>query len=98
MPDYDLEASTYDATRGGEQRAEAAAEAILPLLPAGTRLLVDVACGTAIVSTRLRAPGRIVVGVDARRGCWPTPGRGSTAARCAATAPGFRSARARSTR
>lgn len=68
MPDYDLEASTYDATRGGEERADAAAAAILPLLPADTRLLVDVACGTAIVSTRLRAPGRTVVGVDPSAG------------------------------
>src|SRR6185503_9095598 len=42
--------------------------AIVPLLPAETRLLVDVACGTAIVSTRLRAPGRTVVGVDRSAG------------------------------
>jgi SAM-dependent methyltransferase len=66
--DYDLEAPHYDATRGGEERAAAAAEAIRPLLPPDTRLLVDVACGTAIVSTRLRAPGRTVVGVDRSAG------------------------------
>lgn len=68
MLDYDLEAPHYDATRGGDERAEAAAAAIRPLLPARTRLLVDVACGTAIVSTRLRAPGRTVVGVDRSAG------------------------------
>jgi len=68
MLDYDLEAPVYDATRGGEERAAAAAEAILPLLPEPTRVLVDVACGTAIVSTRLRAPGRTVVGVDQSAG------------------------------
>nr|WP_324605751.1 methyltransferase domain-containing protein [Streptomyces sp. NRRL B-24484] len=52
MLDYDGEAATYDATRGGEERAGAAA------------LLVDVACGTGIVTARLRRPGRTVLGVD----------------------------------
>lgn len=68
MLDYDLEAAHYDATRGGDERARAAADAIAPVLPPDTRLLVDVACGTAIVSTRLRTPGRVVVGVDRSAG------------------------------
>ncbi|HCU93667.1 MAG TPA: SAM-dependent methyltransferase [Actinobacteria bacterium] len=34
MPDYDREARHYDATRGGDARAEAAAQAIRTLLPA----------------------------------------------------------------
>ncbi|KIF79701.1 methyltransferase, partial [Streptomyces sp. 150FB] len=33
-------------------------------LPAGTRTLVDVACGTGIVTRRLRGPGRRVLGAD----------------------------------
>jgi ubiquinone/menaquinone biosynthesis C-methylase UbiE len=66
--DYDQEAGVYDATRGGEPRAEATAEAIGQLLPDSTRSLVDVACGTAIVTTRLRRPGRTVVGVDRSAG------------------------------
>lgn len=68
MLDYDIEAATYDETRGGEERAEAAARAVQTLLPAGTRTLVDVACGTGIVSARLRAPGRVVVGIDLSAG------------------------------
>lgn len=68
MLDYDAEAAIYDRTRGGEERAEAAAEAVRTLLPAGTRTLVDVACGTGIVSTRLREPGRTVIGVDLSAG------------------------------
>ncbi|MGW7193126.1 SAM-dependent methyltransferase, partial [Streptomyces sp. NPDC054838] len=40
MVDYDAEAEVYDATRGGAPRAEAAAAAVLGLLPptAGTLL------------------------------------------------------------
>lgn len=68
MLDYDHEAAVYDRTRGGDERADAAAEAIGKLLPAGAKTIVDVACGTAIVSTRLRAPGRTVVGVDRAAG------------------------------
>ncbi|MDF3143413.1 SAM-dependent methyltransferase, partial [Streptomyces sp. T21Q-yed] len=33
MLDYDKEAERYDASRGGEPRAAAAAEAVLGLLP-----------------------------------------------------------------
>jgi SAM-dependent methyltransferase len=62
--DYDGEAAIYDATRGGEARATAAAEAVERLLPEGTRSVVDVACGTGIVTTRLRRPTRTVLGVD----------------------------------
>jgi len=63
--DYDDEADRYDATRGGEPRAAAAAEAIAALLPATTRSIVDLACGTGIVTARL--PGR-VLGVDRSTG------------------------------
>ncbi|MFB7718638.1 class I SAM-dependent methyltransferase [Nocardia sp. NPDC056100] len=68
MLDYDIEAATYDRTRGGDERAAAAAEAVRTLLPADARTVVDVACGTGIVSTRLRAPDRIVLGVDLSAG------------------------------
>lgn len=63
--DYDHEAASYDATRGGEPRAAAAAEAITALLPATSRSIVDLACGTGIVTARL--PGR-VLGVDRSTG------------------------------
>jgi SAM-dependent methyltransferase len=62
--DYNAEAEIYDVSRGGEARAAAAAEAVERLLPEGTRTLVDVACGTGIVTTRLRRPARAVLGVD----------------------------------
>jgi len=64
--DYDKEADAYDATRGGEPRAAAAAEAVLGLIPADTRRLLDVACGTGIVTRRLAAarPGTRVTGAD----------------------------------
>ncbi|GAA4457627.1 class I SAM-dependent methyltransferase [Phytohabitans houttuyneae] len=68
MLDYDREAKRYDESRGGEPRAAAAAGAVERLLPPGARLLVDVACGTGIVTTRLRRPGRTVVGVDRSTG------------------------------
>ncbi|MFF8194936.1 class I SAM-dependent methyltransferase [Streptomyces bobili] len=66
MLDYDEEAGLYDASRGGEPRAAAAAEAVLGLLPDGTRRLLDVACGTGIVTRRLAAAGEglRVTGVD----------------------------------
>ncbi|WJV45249.1 class I SAM-dependent methyltransferase [Streptomyces flavofungini] len=66
MLDYGKEAVRYDASRGGEPRAVAAAEAVCSLLPAGTGALLDVACGTGLVTRRLVArPGLRVVGVDA---------------------------------
>ncbi|WP_266391911.1 class I SAM-dependent methyltransferase [Streptomyces canus] len=55
MLDYDKEAGAYDVTRGGEPRAAAAADAVLSLIPAQTRRLLDVACGTGIVTRRLAA-------------------------------------------
>ncbi len=76
MLDYDSEADHYDASRGGEGRAVAAAKAVTHLLPNGTRTLVDLACGTGIVTRHLadegRLPakepghdqGRVVIGVD----------------------------------
>jgi SAM-dependent methyltransferase len=66
--DYDAEAPGYDASRGGEERAEAAAAAVRSVLPGDARVVLDVACGTGIVSARLRAAGRVVVGVDASAG------------------------------
>ncbi|MFD4628809.1 class I SAM-dependent methyltransferase [Streptomyces sp. NPDC058284] len=66
MLDYGKEADRYDASRGGEPRAEAAATAVLGLLPAGTGTLLDAACGTGLVSRRLAArQGLRVTGVDA---------------------------------
>jgi SAM-dependent methyltransferase len=66
--DYDREADRYDRTRGGEPRAQAAAEAIERLLPPGTRTHLDVACGTGIVTRRLVRPGRTVFGADRSAG------------------------------
>ncbi|MEU1276239.1 class I SAM-dependent methyltransferase [Streptomyces sp. NPDC005799] len=70
MLDYDKEADAYDASRGGEARAGAAAEAVLGLLPPGTRRLLDVACGTGIVTRRLAAarPATRVTGADLTQG------------------------------
>ncbi len=71
MVDYDREAIRYDATRGGDARADAAAEAIETLLPlaagAGARI-ADVGCGTGIVTVRLARPGRSVLGIDRSAG------------------------------
>ncbi|MGW2710072.1 class I SAM-dependent methyltransferase [Streptomyces sp. NPDC001356] len=66
MLDYDKEAGTYDASRGGEARAHEAARAVLGLIPAGPGRLLDVACGTGIVTRRLAAarPGLRVTGAD----------------------------------
>ncbi|TDD15402.1 class I SAM-dependent methyltransferase [Nonomuraea diastatica] len=66
MLDYDLEAAHYDETRGGLPRAEAAAEAVRGLLPGGT--LLDVACGTGLVTRELAGRGLRVLGVDASAG------------------------------
>jgi SAM-dependent methyltransferase len=65
--DYDREAARYDATRGGDARADAAADAIEALLPAAAgqaARIADVGCGTGIVTVRLLRPGRWVLGVD----------------------------------
>ncbi|MGD3112031.1 class I SAM-dependent methyltransferase [Streptomyces sp. YGL11-2] len=64
MIDYDGEAREYDASRGGEPRAQAAADALEQLLPQGACTLLDIACGTGIVTGRLLRPERRVLGVD----------------------------------
>ncbi|MFI5696071.1 Maf family nucleotide pyrophosphatase [Kribbella sp. NPDC051586] len=56
-------ASTYDETRGGPARAEAAARAVDSLLPKGGRVL-ELAVGTGIVGAELVALGNLVHGVD----------------------------------
>jgi SAM-dependent methyltransferase len=62
--DYERESRHYDTLRGGEPRAAAAAEALLGLIPDGARTLLDVACGTGIVTRRLARPGLEVTGAD----------------------------------
>lgn len=64
---YDAEAEVYDESRGGEDRARAAAEAITRLVPASGRLL-DIAGGTGIVSGELAARGFDVFVSDLSRG------------------------------
>ncbi|MGA5042129.1 class I SAM-dependent methyltransferase [Streptomyces capoamus] len=66
MLDYEKEADDYDALRGGEARAHEAAQAVLALIPGGPGRLLDVACGTGIVTRRLAAarPGLRVTGAD----------------------------------
>ncbi|MGX1507327.1 UNVERIFIED_CONTAM: ubiquinone/menaquinone biosynthesis C-methylase UbiE [Streptomyces graminofaciens] len=64
MLDYDREADAYDATRGGVPRAEAAAAAVLGLVPDRARTLLDIGCGTGLVTERLRRPGLRVLGCD----------------------------------
>lgn len=80
MFDYDKEAERYDVSRGGEPRAAAAAGAVLGLIPEGTGNLLDIACGTGIVTRRLAAAGLDVAGADAaygmlRRAAERVPGR-----------------------
>jgi ubiquinone/menaquinone biosynthesis C-methylase UbiE len=64
MPlNYALEAARYDETRGGDQRAAAAAEAVDTLLP-HSGILLDVAGGTGIVSRQMSQRGHQVVVTD----------------------------------
>ncbi|MFE6160251.1 class I SAM-dependent methyltransferase [Streptomyces sp. NPDC056486] len=65
MLDYSREADRYDASRGGEPRADAAATAVRDLLPPDAHTLLDVACGTGLVTRRLAGAGLRVTGVDA---------------------------------
>ncbi|MGW2425124.1 class I SAM-dependent methyltransferase [Streptomyces sp. NPDC001709] len=66
MLDYEKEADAYDASRGGEARAQAATRAVLGLIPEGPGRLLDVACGTGLVTRRLAAdrPALRVTGAD----------------------------------
>jgi trans-aconitate methyltransferase len=69
--DYDREAARYDATRGGDARADAAADAVETLLPVAARgvaRIADVGCGTGIVTVRLLRPGRWLIGIDQSAG------------------------------
>ncbi|GGL80716.1 methyltransferase [Streptomyces fumigatiscleroticus] len=81
MLDYDKEADAYDVRRGGEARAAAAADAVLHLVPQRAGRLLDLACGTGIVTRRLAAarPALRVTGADrthamARRAAARMPG------------------------
>ncbi|MFB7191046.1 class I SAM-dependent methyltransferase [Streptomyces sp. NPDC056230] len=66
MLNYNTEAAAYDATRGGVPRAEAAAAAVLVLVPSTARTLLDIGCGTGLVTERmaLARPGLGVFGTD----------------------------------
>ena len=68
--DYDREASRYDATRGGERRATAAAEAYGTLLTAAAAgPVIDLACGTGSVTAALgHRTQRTVIGLDLSAG------------------------------
>ncbi|MEU6850009.1 class I SAM-dependent methyltransferase [Actinacidiphila alni] len=68
MLDYDVEAARYDATRGGVPRARSAARAILALVPGHVGTLLDIGCGTGLVTELLDRPGLRVFGVDASQG------------------------------
>lgn len=61
--DYDAEAAAYDETRGGTPRAQAAAQAVRSLVPAGG-VALDVAGGTGIVSRELAHAGYDVLVAD----------------------------------
>jgi len=81
---YDAEARVYDETRGGVERARAAADALCSLVPPFGRLL-DVAGGTGIVSAELAARGFDVVVTDLSHGMLTValerlPGRAAVAA------------------
>ena len=65
MIHYDTEAVRYDATRGGEPRAQAAADAVESLLPAAAHVVLDVAGGTGIVGSKVN---RRVFSVDRSTG------------------------------
>jgi SAM-dependent methyltransferase len=58
--DYDAEAARYDATRGGRERAAAAAAAVHGLLPDALTRVLDIAGGTGSIASELAALGRDV--------------------------------------
>ncbi|TDD60481.1 septum formation inhibitor Maf, partial [Kribbella antibiotica] len=63
--DYnESEAARYDDSRGGVERAQAAAHAVQSLLPEGSRRVLELAVGTGIVSAELVALGNLVHGFD----------------------------------
>ncbi|MFD0559413.1 methyltransferase family protein [Stackebrandtia endophytica] len=68
MRDYDSQASRYDESHGGEERAEAAARAVDVLLDPASSTVVDLGGGTGIVSHRLRRPERAVIVLDLSSG------------------------------
>lgn len=68
MLDYDREAERYDASRGGQVRADAAAAALGALLGPEIRGVLDIGAGTGIVSATVAAQGRDVIGLDASIG------------------------------
>lgn len=63
MIDYNAEADSYDATRGGTARAEAAAAAVADLVPT-PGLLLDLGGGTGLIGERLRSRGHRVAVAD----------------------------------
>lgn len=67
VPDYDVEADRYDESRGGQERARVAAEALHRLLPERGTVL-DIAAGTGIVGAELAALGHLVHGIDLSAG------------------------------
>ncbi|OKJ94939.1 hypothetical protein AMK26_30345 [Streptomyces sp. CB03234] len=73
--DYDSEARDYDTSRGGEPRAQASADALEQLLPQGPCTILDIACGTGIVTRR--ADGSLCYRTRTRR----------ARARCIASSP-----------
>lgn len=82
---YDAEAGVYDETRGGRERARAAADAVTSLVPGPGRLL-DVAGGTGIVSAELAARGFDVVVTDLSRGMLQVAARRLPGRVCVASA------------
>lgn len=66
--DYDNEAARYDATRGGRERAAAAAVAVDGLLVPGLSRVLDIAGGTGSVAAELSALGREVAVGDVSLG------------------------------
>ncbi len=63
MIDYNAEAASYDATRGGTARADSAAAAVANLVPF-PGLLLDLGGGTGLIGERLRLRGHRVAVAD----------------------------------